>query len=97
MRPSYLLMLLLPAMLGACATHGVDKNYGNAYQQMLHEQTYNPATRSTLQESKAVEGMDPEQAKAALDGMRSDMGRRAEVKPAAPIINITQQSGDASQ
>jgi hypothetical protein len=100
MRPIHWLMLLpaaLPAaMLSGCATHAVDKSYGNAYQQTLNEEIYNPATRSTIRADKAVEGMDPEQAQAALEQMRSDTAQRAAVKP-APFINITQQSSGGSQ
>jgi hypothetical protein len=96
MRLSYLLLLLPPAMLAACATHEVDKNYGKAYEQMLYEQTYNPATRSTVQGDKAVEGVDPTVAEGALDAMRKDAADRTAVKP-APVINITQQSGGGSQ
>jgi hypothetical protein len=96
MRPIHWLMLLpaaLPAaLLGACATHAVDKNYGSAYEQMLREQTYNPATRGTAPGDKAVEGIDPALADAALEAMRKDTADRTAVKP-APVISITQQSG----
>jgi hypothetical protein len=98
MRPSHWLILLSAAPLSGCATHAVDKSYGNAYQQTLNEQIYNPATRSTIRADKALEGVDPEQAQGALDQMRADTAQRAAVKP-APFINISQQSsgGEGSQ
>jgi hypothetical protein len=92
MRPIHWLMLLPAALLGGCATHAVDKNYGDAYEQMLREQTYNPATRGAAPGDKAVEGIDPELADAALEAMRKDTSDRTAVKP-TPLISITQQSG----
>jgi hypothetical protein len=92
MRLTHLLMLMPAVLLGGCATHAVDNNFGSAYQQVLREQTYDVATRSTGQGDRAVESMDPVLAQAALDAMRKDAADRTAVKP-APFINITQQSG----
>ncbi|MFI4866089.1 MAG: hypothetical protein ACHQDB_03175 [Steroidobacterales bacterium] len=92
MRPSHWLILLSAALLSGCATHAVDKSYGNAYQQTLNEQIYNPATRGTTPRDKALEGLDPEQAQMALEQLRGDTAQRAAVKP-APFINIQQSSG----
>jgi hypothetical protein len=88
MQRTYLLILLPAALLSACATHAVDNHYGEAWAQMQHAQTYNPRAG----DDSAVLGMDPIQQLAALAAMRKDVPDRTAVK-AAPLINISQQSG----
>jgi hypothetical protein len=92
MRVTHLLILLTLVPLGGCAMQAVDENYGSAYQQMVREQTYDASTRNTGQGDRAIEGIDPDLANAALEAMRKDTAERSVVQ-SAPSINITQQSG----
>jgi len=68
--------------LGSCAS-AVDHEYGKATHQMVAAQVYHPETLVQPSE-KAVEGVDPDSSKAAVDAMRKDTGERSHA--AQPII-----------
>ena len=88
MRYLSLVSILTPVLVCACATHGVDQHYGEAWAQMQRAQTYDVRAGDDI----PVFGMDPVQQMHALDVMRSDVTDRSVVKP-APLISISQQSG----
>ncbi len=85
------LSILLPLGLAACATSAVNENYGKAVEQMLRAQTYNPATLNNPSD-RAVESMDPESAKTAIDSMRKDTPDRSAVLSGVPI-SVTKSGG----
>jgi hypothetical protein len=88
MRHLLLVSILTPVLVCACATHAVDRHYGEAWAEMQRTQTYNVRAG----DDSAVLGGDAVQAMHAVDAMRSDVADRSVVKP-APLINISQQSG----
>lgn len=88
MRHTLLAGVLIPVLMCACATHAVDRHYGEAWAQMQRAQTYNVRAG----DDSAVLGGDPVQQMHAIDAMRSDVADRSAVKP-APLINISQSSG----
>jgi hypothetical protein len=94
MRITHSLILCPLALVAGCATHAVDNNYGNAYHQVLEAQVYDTATLSTASGSRAIVGVDPDVANAAVEGMRKDAGDRSSVKNAG-AVNI-QGSGGSS-
>ncbi len=85
MRLAYRLVYLPLALLAGCATHAVDNNYGNAYQRMLDEQVYDPATRNAALGDRAIESTDPELAELALTNMRKDSSSR-QVSTAGAVV-----------
>jgi hypothetical protein len=92
MRPKFTLMFV-PALglLSACATHGVDRHYGEAWASVQGGQIYNVRAG----DDTPVLGMDPVQQMRALGSMRSDVADRSVVK-AAPLINISQSTSSGS-
>jgi hypothetical protein len=68
--------------LGGCAS-AVDRNYGKAVHQMVAAQVHDPQTLRQPSDS-AVEGVDPDTAKAAVDALRKDTAERAHTQQ--PII-----------
>lgn len=88
MRYMLLVSILTPVLLCACATHAVDRHYGEAWAETQHAQIYNLRAG----DDSAVLGGDQVQEMRALDAMRSDVADRTAVKP-APLINISQQAG----
>ena len=68
--------------LGGCAS-AVDRNYGKAVHQMTAAQVYRPETLHEMVD-RAVEGVDPDSAKAAVDAMRKDTAERSHTEQ--PII-----------
>ena len=83
------LLISLPValLLCACATHEVDKHYGESWAQMQRAQTYNVRTG----DDTAVIGMDQIQQMRALAAMRSDVADRTAIRP-APLISISQST-----
>jgi hypothetical protein len=79
--------------LGGCAST-VDRNYGKAVHQMVTVQVYRPETLHELVDS-AVEGVDPDSAKAAVDAMRKDTAERSHTEQ--PIIFTYGVPGGGSQ
>ena len=79
--------------LGGCAST-VDRNYGKAVHQMVAVQVYRPETLHELVD-RAVEGVDPDSAKAAVDAMRKDTAERAHTQQ--PIIFTYGVPGGGSQ
>ena len=79
--------------LGGCAS-AVDRNYGKAVHQMVTVQVYRPETLHELVD-RAVEGVDPDSAKAAVDAMRKDTAERAHTQQ--PIIFTYGAPGGGSQ
>ncbi len=61
--------------LGGCAS-AVDHEYGKAAHQMVAAQVYHPETLRQPSDN-AVEGVDPDSAKAAVDAMRKDTAQRS--------------------
>jgi hypothetical protein len=89
MRRSYLLIPISAlALLSACATHGVDSHYGEAWAQMQRAQTYNVRAG----DDTPVLGMDEIQQMRALAAMRNDVSDRSAIR-SAPLINISQSTG----
>jgi hypothetical protein len=84
----FLLIPLTAALVCACATHGVDRHYGEAWAQMQRAQTYNVRAG----DDSPILGMDQVQQMRALDSLRKDVSDRTAIKP-APLISISQQSG----
>lgn len=82
-----LVSLLAPLGMCACATHAVDRHYGEAWAEMQRAQTYNVRAG----DDSAVLGGDAVQQMRAIDAMRSDVADRSAVKP-APLINISSSS-----
>jgi hypothetical protein len=80
-------------ILGACAS-AVDRNYGKAVHQMVTAQVYRPETLHELVD-RAVEGVDPDVAKAAVDAMRKDTGQRSHTDQ--PLIFTYGVPGGGSQ
>jgi hypothetical protein len=68
--------------LGGCVS-AVDRNYGKAADQMVRAQVYRP---ETLQQplGSAVEGVDPDSAKSAIDALRKDTAERTHTQQ--PVI-----------
>jgi hypothetical protein len=88
MQRSYLLIVpAAAALLGACATHGVDNHYGEAWAQMQRAQTYNVRAG----DDTAVLGMDQIQEMHALAALRNDVSDRTAVKP-QPLVSISNNS-----
>ena len=79
--------------LGGCAS-AVDRNYGKAVHQMVTVQVYRPETLHELVD-RAVEGVDPDSAKAAVDAMRKDTAERSHTQQ--PIIFTYGVPGGGSQ
>jgi|SRR5579883_36878 hypothetical protein len=79
--------------LGGCVS-AVDRDYGKAVHQMVAAQVYHP---QTLREpsDRAVEGVDPDSAKAALDAMRKDTAERTHTEQ--PVIFTYGGPGAPSQ
>ena len=72
----------LVMLLASCAS-AVDRNYGKAVHQMVRAQVYSPETLRQASDS-AVEGVDPDSAKAAVDAMRKDTADRQHAQQ--PVI-----------
>jgi hypothetical protein len=89
MQHRLLVSILTPALMCACATHAVDRHYGEAWAEMQRAQTYNVRAG----DDSAVLGGDPVQQMHAIDAMRSDVADRSEVKGAPPLISISGGSG----
>lgn len=79
--------------LGGCAS-AVDRDYGKAAHQMVTVQVYRPETLHELVDH-AVEGVDPDSAKAAVDAMRKDTAERSHTEQ--PIIFTYGVPGGGSQ
>ena len=90
MRHLLLVSILTPVLMCACATHAVDRHYGEAWAETQRGQTYNVRAG----DDSAVLGGDPVQQMHAIDAMRSDVADRGEVKGAPALISI---SGGGSQ
>jgi hypothetical protein len=89
MRLKYLLIgPPVALLLSACATHGVDRHYGEAWSQMQGAQTYNVRAG----DDSPVLGMDPVQEMRGLAAMRNDVADRSAIK-SQPFINISQNTG----
>ncbi len=84
---------LLVAAVGGCAS-AVDREYGKAAHQMVAAQVYHPETLRQPSES-AVEGVDPDSAKAAVDAMRKDTAQRSHTDQ--PVIFTYGVPGGGSQ
>ncbi len=80
-------------ILGACAS-AVDREYGKAVHQMVTVQVYRPETLHEMVD-RAVEGVDPDSAKAAIDAMRKDTAERSHTEQ--PIIFTYGVPGGGSQ
>ncbi|MGA8345127.1 MAG: hypothetical protein WB781_24575 [Candidatus Sulfotelmatobacter sp.] len=94
--PSKFALILLPAaLLAGCATHAVDKNYGQAHERLLREQTYDVTTLGGHGDTPVM-GMDPNSAELALGSMRLDVTSRKAVT-SGPVTSGAQQSGGGSQ
>ncbi|MGA8707761.1 MAG: hypothetical protein WB646_12335 [Steroidobacteraceae bacterium] len=75
--------VLAPLMLlGGCTTSNVNQNYGNAYEQMVREQTFDISTRNTGQGDRVLQGTDPDYANKTLQEMRKDTANRATIQSA---------------
>jgi hypothetical protein len=68
--------------LGGCAS-AVDREYGKAVHQMVLVQVYRPETVRQAS-AGAVEGVDPDSAKAAVDAMRKDTAERTRTEQ--PVV-----------
>jgi hypothetical protein len=79
--------------LGGCAS-AVDRDYGKAVHQMVAVQVYRPQTLHQPSDS-AVEGVDPDSAKAAVDAMRKDTAERTHTEN--PVIFTYGVPGGPSQ
>ena len=88
MRHTTLSTVVAAALLSACATHAVDRHYGEAWAQVQRAQTYDTRAGG----DSPVLGMDSVSEMLALGAMRRDVTDRSAVK-AAPLINISQTSG----
>ncbi len=78
---------------GGCAS-AVDRDYGKAAHQMVAAQVYHPETLRQPSD-KAVEGVDPDSAKAAVDAMRKDTAQRSHTDQ--PVIFTYGVPGGGSQ
>lgn len=79
--------------LGGCVS-AVDRDYGKAVHQMLVAQVYHPETLRQSSDS-AVEGVDPDSAKAAVEAMRKDTAERTRTEQ--PVIFTYGTPGAPSQ
>jgi type IV pilus biogenesis protein CpaD/CtpE len=95
MRHAYLLMLVPTVLIGGCETSAVADNFGKAVAQVERAQINDPATLTGNQD-QPVEGIDPEQARVAIESMRKDTPERAAVKRDI-LINVGTQGGGGSQ
>lgn len=92
MQRSYVLIpLTVMPLLCACATHEVDRHYGEAWAQMQRAQTYNVRAG----DDTPVLGMDQIEQMKALAAMRADVPDRSAVKP-TPLVSISQSNGGGS-
>ena len=87
MKPSIAIALTSGAALslvtlGGCAS-AVDREYGKAVHQMVVVQVYRPETLRRPSDN-AVEGVDPDSAKAAVDAMRKDTAERSRTEQ--PVV-----------
>jgi hypothetical protein len=88
MRRNYLQTALpFTLLLAGCATHGVDRHYGEAWSQMEGAETYNVRAG----DDSPVLGMDPVQEMRGLAAMRNDVADRSAIK-SQPFINISQNT-----
>ena len=67
----FIFVLASLGLLSGCAASSVAQNYGNAYEQMVREQTFDVSTRNTGQGDRALEGTDPDVANLAEIGRAS--------------------------
>ncbi|MGH9645050.1 MAG: hypothetical protein ACRD3Q_21815 [Terriglobales bacterium] len=96
MKRTRLLFALVPlVLLGGCAASNVNQNYGQAYEQMVREQTFDVSTRDTGQGNRVVEGTDPNVANAAVMSMRKDSGKRADILSSFSAATSSQSSGSS--
>jgi uncharacterized membrane protein YgcG len=78
-----LFFLLVPlTLLGGCTASNVNRNYGNAYEQMVREQTFDVSTRNTGQGDRVLLGTDSDYANKTLQLMRNDTANRANIQSA---------------
>lgn len=86
------LFVLAPLLLlGGCAASSVNQNYGNAYEQMVREQTFDVSTRNTGQGDRVLESTDPDYANKVVEEMRKDVADRKGMPSGAS----TSQSGSS--
>ncbi len=79
--------------LGGCQS-AVDRDYGKAAHQMVAAQVYHPETLRQPSDN-AVEGVDPDSAKAAVDALRKDTAQRSHTDQ--PVIFTYGVPGGGSQ